>query len=84
MYRFADVIKELHPYDDLHSISYYALERVKNSNEGGYFECIVSIVFDALCLESYLNHLGYEKMSTTDFDSYERLDPEKNSTESLG
>ena len=67
-------IKEVHPYDYLHSISYYALERAKKSNEGSFFECIVSIVFDALCLESYLNHLGYEKLSPTELDSYQRLD----------
>ncbi len=69
--------REYRPYDELRSISYYALTRAKKEPIGRTFECVVSIVFDAFCLEAFLNHLGFIKFSPEDFQNYEKLSPKE-------
>lgn len=78
MKKYVDLIdKEYRPYDELRSISYYALKRASKEESGRAFECVTSIVFDAFCLEAFLNHLGYLRLTPIDFNNYERLYPKE-------
>jgi hypothetical protein len=69
--------REYRPYDEFRSISDYALTRASKEEIGRPFECVVSIIFDAFCLEAYLNHLGLIKLSPSEFKNYEKQSPKE-------
>jgi hypothetical protein len=46
----------------LRQVSWHALELAKESESGRFFNCMTAILFSALCLEAYLNHLGAQKL----------------------
>lgn len=73
--RWAVGQREYRPYDELRSISYYAIKRAESEIEGSFYEYIVSIVFDAFCIESYLNHLGVKKLLVHNFIDFEQKSP---------
>lgn len=72
--------REYRPYVELFSISHYALERAANAELGRMFVCFISIVFDAFCLEAYLNHLGLKKIPENEFAKYEKKTPKEKLT----
>lgn len=78
MNKYVEIVEqEFRPYDELRSISYYALKRAEAEEFGRTFECVTSIVFDAFCLESYLNHLGDLKLCIIEFREYEKRSPKE-------
>ncbi|MFH0910381.1 MAG: hypothetical protein V1918_02575 [Planctomycetota bacterium] len=50
-----------HPFVPLMFNAKYALGRAKENEEGSYYESMTAIVFSALAIEAFLNHVGYYK-----------------------
>ena len=55
-------------YAYLYDAASFALKQATNSEEGGFYHCLYSIVMNAFCLEAYLNHVGMDRFP--DWDEY--------------
>ncbi len=53
-------------YAYLYEAASFTLEQAIASEEGGFYNCLCSIVMNAFCLEAYLNHIGKERFSNWD------------------
>ncbi|MDP1713724.1 MAG: hypothetical protein Q8L41_03180 [Anaerolineales bacterium] len=46
----------------LRAAGWRALEEAKKNEKGRFYQCMISQLFSAFCLEAYLNHIGKEKL----------------------
>jgi hypothetical protein len=52
--------RSVHTYGYLRSAAEWALEQAEGTEEGRFYNCMISIILSAFCIEGYLNHIGSE------------------------
>ena len=67
--------RTVYSYSVLRETSWYALKAAKENKTGSFFNCMIAMLFSALCIEAYFNHLGETLL--TYWDTIEKkLSPE--------
>ena len=50
--------RNIYTYNYLYSAAEWALEQAENTQEGNFYNYMISIILSAFCIEAYLNHVG--------------------------
>ena len=50
--------KTVNTFAHLRAASWFALQETKQNEKGRFYNCMISQLFFAFCLEAYLNHVG--------------------------
>lgn len=58
-----NIERTIRPYDEFYNLTYYSLQEAERTEEGRFYNSLITMVFCAFSLEAYLNHLGEQKVS---------------------
>lgn len=63
----------VYAHSNLRNISYCSYEDAEEKEEGRFNNCLVSMVFSALCLEAYMNYIGEANIKNWELISRSRI-----------
>lgn len=54
--------KNVYTFAHLRAVSFLSLGEAQRNEEARFYNCMISQLFSAICLEAYLNHVGQKKL----------------------
>ena len=55
--------KTVNTFAHFRTVSWLSLQEAKQKKEGWFYQCMISQLFSAFCLEAYLYHVGQKKLA---------------------